>query len=352
MSTAVDPVPPTGLRAAVANLFPGYFALVMATGIISIASHFLGWSQIALGLLIVNIPAYLVLVAMTLARIVLYPRRLAADLADHARGSGYFTTVAGTCVLGSQCLLVADWRGVAEVLLAAGLVLWVLVMYGFFTAVIVRRTKPTLEQGINGAWLIATVATQSVAILAIALAEPFGWPGPAVSFGALVFFLIGCMLYLSIITLIFYRFTFLPVETATLTPPYWINMGAVAITTLAGSSLLLSRDSSPLLVELTPFLKGFTLFFWSAGTWWIPLLVLLGAWRHFVRQYPLEYDPQFWGMVFPLGMYTAATYRLAAALPFAPLESLAWGFLPLALAAWTLTFIGLARSLWRARPWA
>ncbi|MBZ0114815.1 MAG: tellurite resistance/C4-dicarboxylate transporter family protein [Thermoanaerobaculia bacterium] len=345
MSTAADPLPPTGLRAAVANLFPGYFALVMATGIVSIASHFLGWSRVAVWLLIVNIPAYTILVAMTLARIALYPRRLTEDFADHARGSGYFTTVAGTCVLGSQCLLIADWRQAAEALLAAGLVLWVLVMYGFFTAVIVRRTKPTLEQGINGAWLIATVATQSVAILAIALREPFGWSGPIVAFGALVFFLVGCMLYLSIITLIFYRFTFLPVESATLTPPYWINMGAVAITTLAGSSLLLSRDNSPLLVELTPFLKGFTLFFWAAGSWWIPLLILLGVWRHLVCRHPLEYDPQFWGMVFPLGMYTAATYRLAAALPFAPIQLIARVFLPIALATWALTFVGLIRRL-------
>src|SRR5690606_23214038 len=103
-----------------------------------------------------------------------------------------------------------------------------------------------------------------------------------------------------------YRFTFLPLASANLTPPYWISMGAVAITTLAGANLLLSAGDSPLLEELRPFLKGFTLFFWAAGTWWIPLLVLLGAWRHLVRRLPLRYDPQYWGMVFPLGMYAAA----------------------------------------------
>lgn len=332
------------LSRAVADLYPGYFALVMATGIVSIASHGLGWPVVPTLLLAVNLPAYGILVGLTLARIVLHPRRLAADLADHARGSGYFTAVAGTCVLGSQSLLVAGWRAVAELLLGAGLVLWVLVMYGFFTAVVVRRAKPSLEQGINGAWLIATVATQSVAVLAVALGEPFGWAREVVTFGALAFFLVGCMLYLAIITLIFYRFTFLPFESATLTPPYWINMGAVAITTLAGSSLLLSADQSALLVELRPFLKGFTLFFWSAGTWWIPLLLVLGVWRHLVRRHPLAYDPQFWGMVFPLGMYTAATHRLSLALPFPLLESVATGALPIALIAWAAAAIGWARQ--------
>ncbi len=344
--TASAERPPAGrLAKAVADLFPGYFALVMATGIVSIAGHLLGWPRLARALFWVNLPAYSTLLALTAARLVLFPRRLAADFADHARGSGYFTTVAGTCVLGSQCLLVAGWRGAAEALFGAGLALWGLVMYAFFAAVIVRETKPTLEQGINGAWLIATVATQSVAVLALGLGDPFGWPAEAVAFGALVFFLVGCMLYLAIITLIFYRFTFLPLATAALTPPYWISMGAVAITTLAGSSLVLARQRSPLLLELAPFLKGFTLFFWAAGTWWIPLLVLLGVWRHIVRRHPLDYDPQYWGMVFPLGMYAAATSRLAEALPLAPLAAISRIFLPVAIVAWAATLLGLVRIL-------
>lgn len=345
MTASADRPPAGRLAKAVAGLFPGYFALVMATGIVSIAAHLLGWPRLARALFWVNLPAYATLVALTAARLVLFPRRLAADFADHARGSGYFTTVAGTCVLGSQCLLIAGWRGAAEALFGAGLVLWAVVMYAFFAAVIVRETKPTLEQGINGAWLIATVATQSVAVLALGLGDPFGWPAEAVAFGALVFFLVGCMLYLAIITLIFYRFTFLPLATATLTPPYWISMGAVAITTLAGSSLLLARERSPLLVELAPFLKGFTLFFWAAGTWWIPLLVVLGVWRHIVRRHPLDYDPQYWGMVFPLGMYAAATSRLAEVLSLAPLAAASRGFLPVAIVAWAATLLGLVRNL-------
>lgn len=329
----------------IADLFPGYFAAVMATGIVSIAGQLLGWTHLARVLLYVNAPAYVALTLMTLARLVRFPQRLIADFADHARGSGFFTTVAGTCVLGSQCLLVGGRRDAAEALLTVGFTLWLLVMYGFFTTVIVREKKPTLEQGINGAWLIATVATQSVALLALAVRDPFGWPEEAVAFGALVFFLIGCMLYLAIITLIFYRFTFLPLATATLTPPYWINMGAVAISTLAGSTLLLAQERSTLLVSLAPFLKGFTLFFWAAGTWWIPLLVLLGVWRHVIRRYPLVYDPQYWGMVFPLGMYTAATLRLSQALPFPPLGAIAKWFYPLALLAWAATTLGWATSL-------
>ncbi len=347
MRTRSDEVPRGRIPAAIAALFPGYFALVMATGIVSIACQLLGHPVIARTLLALNLVFYAALLALTLARAAFFPRRLFDDLRDHARGSGYFTLVAATHVLGSQCLRVAAWRGAAELLFAAGVALWVLVMYSFFLAVIVRVEKPTLGQGINGAWLLATVSTQSVAVLGAGLVDPLGWSAAATLFGALIFYLIGCMLYLSIITLIFYRFTFLELETAALTPPYWINMGAVAITTLAGASLLLVADRSPLISALAPFLRGFTLFFWAAGTWWIPLLLLLGAWRHLWRRHALTYDPQYWAMVFPLGMYAAATWQLAAALPMAPLGTFARATLPVALLAWTATAAGMAHSWWR-----
>ena len=61
------------LTAAVATLFPGYFALVMATGIVSIATFLLGMSSIAWVLLVINIAAYAVLWLLTLARLIRLP---------------------------------------------------------------------------------------------------------------------------------------------------------------------------------------------------------------------------------------------------------------------------------------
>ena len=48
------------------------------------------------------------------------------------------------------------------------------------------------------------------------------------------------MLYIVVIGLMFYRWTFFALDPDQATPPYWINMGALAITTLAGSNLLLA----------------------------------------------------------------------------------------------------------------
>ena len=218
-STTATPQQPSGLLKAVADLFPGYFALVMATRIISIAAHLLEMRTVALALLVVNLIAYVILCSFLVLRLILFFSRIKADIGDHVRGPGFFTVVAGTCVFGSQLIIVAGRDGVAAFLWLVALVLWSVIMYTFFTAVTVRENKPSLESGLNGAWLIAVVATQSISVLGTLLAVRWEAYREPLLFFTLCMFLIGCMLYVLLITLIFYRFTFLNVTSATLTPP-------------------------------------------------------------------------------------------------------------------------------------
>ncbi len=332
---------------AAADLFPGYFALVMATGIVSIAAHLLEMETVAITLLVVNVIAYVVLWVLLAVRLIWFFPRIRNDITDHVRGPGFFTVVAGTCVFGSQLIIVAGRYSAATFLWFAALVLWVIIMYTFFTAVTVRENKPSIEAGLNGVWLIAVVATQSISVLGTLLVSQWQAYREPVLFFTLCMFLIGCMLYLLLITLIFYRFSFVNITSEMLTPPYWINMGAVAITTLAGARLIIAAPDWSLLRDVLPFLKGFTLFFWAAGTWWIPLLFILGFWRHVYKRFPLRYDPQYWGMVFPLGMYTVCTFQLSNAIGFSPLQIIPRYFFYLALAAWLAAISGLIHSLVR-----
>ncbi len=330
---------------AIENLPPAYFSLVMATGIVSIACDLLGMRSIALALFVINIVAFVSLWLLTLLRLVLFRQRLLADLKTHALCPGYFTIVAGTCVLGIQFVSLVGADGIGLWLWILAGLLWLLITYAVFTAIITRPQKPSLAKGLNGAWLIAAVATHAVSILGALIAFRFEAYQETILFLALVLYLMGCMLYLNIIAIIFLRLTFVDLEPADLTPPYWINMGATAITTQAGSTLILNSWQSPLLAELVPYLKGFTLFFWAAGTWWIPLLIALLIWTYLVRRVPLNYSPQFWGAVFPMGMYTASTYQFARATESDFLLVIPQVSVYVALLAWALTFTGLVRQL-------
>ncbi|ANU26171.1 tellurite resistance/C4-dicarboxylate transporter family protein [Planococcus versutus] len=328
------------------TLFPSYFAFIMATGALSISAFLLGMRVLADAFLYLNIAAFIILWILTLIRLVRNSKQIFADLTSHTIGSGFFTTVAGTCVLGSQLIIVAQSYTAALYLWGLGIFLWVIVMYTFFTAVTVAKNTPTLEEGINGAWLIAAVATQSISILGTLLVPYLSSGRDVVLFFTVCMYFLGCMLYLNIITLIFYRFTFLKLDFTAMTPPYWINMGAVAITSLAGATLILNATYWSFLVEIRPFLKGFTLFFWAAGTWWIPLLFILVFWRHVYHRYPLDYGPQWWAMVFPLAMYTTSTWKLAVALDVPFLKAIPRVMFYVALLTWLAVFGGLLHHVY------
>ena len=336
-----------------AVLSPANFGMVMATGIVSLAAWFLNRHSIAHALFYLNNLLYAVLCILTVARAVRYPKEFFGDMVSHLRGPGFFTFVAGTSVLGTQYVTMFSNYGAALVFWGVGVVSWVVLTYTIFAAFIVKEDKPTLERGISGAWLLAVVATQSIAVLSTLLASRSGQVYRLeLNFIALSMWLWGGMLYIWMMSLIFYRYTFFRLAPGDLAPPYWINMGAMAISTLAGSLLIENAPHAPYLNSLLPFLKGFTIFYWATATWWIPMLLILGVWRHVYKRFPVSYDPLYWGAVFPLGMYTASTLQMSAAMNLVFMELIPKLFFPVAMAAWLITFTGLLHQILRLVRWA
>lgn len=326
------------IKEDIQNLFPSYFALVMATGIVSIASYILKIPFLDKVLFYINIFAYSLLWVLLIFRMIFYFNNFKNDYLDHAKSPGFLTIIAATNILGVQYFVIFNNFQVANFLYCLGVLLGIILIYSFFLVITIKEEKPTLSEGINGIWLLIIVSIQSISILGSFVAKNLDTNKEFVLFISLISFLIGCFFYIVVITLIFYRLTFFKINAEQFAPAYWINTGAVAITTLAGSLLILDSEQWGLLSELKNFTTGLTLLFWGVSTWWIPLIFILGIWRHFKKLIPFAYHPQYWGMVFPLGMYAVCTFRLSQAIEFPVLKSISLIFGYISILAWLIIF--------------
>lgn len=330
-------------RRWLAQLFPGYFALVMATGIVAIASGQQDLDVLADILYGVAAIGYVVLAVLYVARFVLYRRPFLDDLTSHQKGFAFLTAVAGTNVLGAASIVLYGWWWIGWTLWFTGVVLWLVLVYVVLVAAILRDPKPGLANGINGTWFLLTVATESVAVLGALLLRRTD--NEVLALACLAAFTLGIVLYIIVMTSLFLRWTFEPLDPSQADPPSWIAAGAVAITVLAGSNLLLVRADIALVDQMAPFLDGMVVLAWGTATFWFPVMVAIGVWRHFVRHVPLRYEPAYWALVFPIGMYGAATFRMRQALPLQSLEWLPKFVLVIAIMAWTLAFAGVLMYL-------
>jgi len=323
------------------TLLPGYFAFVMATGIVASGLNAFGYGTIARVLFVLGILGYLKLWVLSICRVVRYPVDMWADFTSFSRGPGFFTTVAGTGILGAVAIRLYDSTVIAFGLLCFDAVLWFVMSYLFATVVVVSAEKPTAERGVNGGWLVIVVATQSLSVLSALLNDRIPL------FIPVALFVTGCATYLLLISLIVSRLILTKVDVADLAPPYWIMMGAASISCLAGVELNKHSATWGLNVNAFPVLQAVTLFFWIVATGWIPLLVCLGVWRHVIKRAPLGYEPQLWSIVFPLGMYAFATFSVSEYFKLPFIEPIASTFLAIACLAWVIVLCGMLRSAYR-----
>jgi tellurite resistance protein TehA-like permease len=334
------------LARQIVTLYPGTFAMVMATGIISNALYLENWRGISDALFAVNAVAYPVLLVATLIRAVRFGSALWADLISPRLVFSFFTIVAGTDVFGIGVNL-RGYAGLALALWLFALVLWFGLIYLSFGVLTFLNTAHGANV-VHGGWLIAIVGTESLVILGTQIAPPLGELGTAVFVLIHMLWGIGLAFYGIFITLFASRIFFLDFEPDDITPLLWVVMGAAAISTNAGSTLILTDSGLAFLHSMRPFIDGVTLIAWAWGTWWIPLLILFGIWKHGVCRVPITYTPMLWSLVFPLGMYALASLRLSLASDFPPLHSISLAMVWVALAAWAATSVGLVVATCRS----
>jgi tellurite resistance protein TehA-like permease len=333
---------------AIRDLHPGYFAFVMATGIISTGTFLLGPSWLSRALLVIASAGLVVLSVALVIRLVRFRPNVAADVRAPDRVFGFFTITAGMDVLGVR--LAAAGHPLATAILAAlAAVVWLVLTYGVPASLLLARTHDSVLRGVNGTWLLWVVSTQSLSVVASTLVPV--WPSQSRLLApvAIGLWSVGLLLYLMLVSLIMLRWLTVPMTPETLGPPYWILMGATAISVLAGAKIMSLPAALPVVRATVGFVEGFSYALWAFGTWWIPLLVVLGFWRHVRHHWPLTYEPTLWSVVFPLGMYSVATLSFGKAADLAFMEPLSRFMLWVAVAAWVLVAAAFVARLTR-RP--
>lgn len=338
------------LQGFVRTLPPGYFALVMASGIVSVGLVQEGFLIASRTLLMIAIAAHLAFIVLTGWRLLRHRTELVADLRDPRRAFGFFTFVAGTNVIGVR-LSGADRADIALVLLLVAACVGVLLGYLIpWLAVLGREERPVIATA-NGTWFVWVVASQSVAVLAAALEPIYPTWRAALAMVAVLAWSVGVILYAATAVFVSLRLMLYPLRPIDLDPPYWVAMGAVAVTVVAGARIV-EMDSTPMVDATRGLIAGLSVVFWCFATWLIPVLVAAGVWRHLIRRIPLRYESTLWSVVFPLGMYAVAGIYLGRADQLPIVEAIGQTWLWVGVLAWLLTAVLMVVSLARPRPTA
>ena len=216
----------------VERLTPGYFALVMASGIISIGLGLTGFRVLSVLLFAVCIVAYVVLLGLNLWRFAAFRHAMVEDFKDPKRAFGFFTFVAGTNVLGARAAA-EGWYSLTAWLLVVSFSVWLVLGYVIpWSAVLSRAQRPAVALA-NGTWFIWVVASQSVAVSAATLEVVMHDLRAYLAILAVLSWSVGVFLYAASAIIVALRIMLYELDPKDFDPPYWVAMGAVAITVVA-----------------------------------------------------------------------------------------------------------------------
>lgn len=332
----------------VERLTPGYFALTMASGIVSVALSMGGFETASHLLFAVGGISYVVLVVLNVWRFLVARHAMAEDFRDPRRAFGFFTFVAGTNVLGVRAAT-EGWTTLTAVLLVIGGLTWVVLGYVVpWSAVLSRAERPVVKTA-NGTWFVWVVASQSVAVSAATLEGPLEGVRHGLAVLAVLAWSVGVFTYGACAVFVSLRMMLYRLEPEEFEPPYWVSMGAIAITVVAGATIV-EMEATPMVEAIRGLVAGLSVVFWCVATWLVPVLFAAGLWRHALRGVPLRYEPTLWSIIFPLGMYAVASIALGRADRLPIVESIGDAWLWVALAAYLLVFVAMLHSLvtrWR-----
>jgi tellurite resistance protein TehA-like permease len=311
----------------------------MASGIVSVGMKLEGFEFVSLLLLVVCAASFIVLLVLTSWRAISYPGAVRDDFMDPRRAFGFFTLVAGADVLGVR-LYMAGYPGFTSALLLIAGATFLVIGYVIPWTAALSKQKQSVVATANGTWFIWVVASQSIAIAAATLEPEVESARAILALVAVVAWSVGVLLYGATAVFVALRLMLYPFGPEEFTPPYWVTMGALAITVLAGARIV-DMAEAPMVAAAGHLIAGLSVVLWGIATWLIPPLIAAGLWRHVMHRLPLRYEPTLWSIIFPLGMYAVASLALGATDNLPIVLWIGKVELWVAFAAWLITFIAM-----------
>lgn len=324
-----------GFRLIDVELRPDVFAAVMATGIVSVSAEDHHYRWISDALAGVAVLALVVMVALEIRHV--QRQGFPYTLSDIDILVRLFTFVAACAVLGAR------FEAYPAVIWPLAVIAWL--SWVLLTPLTVRHMWPYKWTGLrdraHGLWELVSVATSGLAIVTAHLA--LLGRDEALFAVSLAIWLVAIGMYCVITWLILWRAAVAPADELW-QPHNWILMGGLAIATLAGDRLHRAALTIGTQDWLLAMVRSVTVATCVVATLWIPPLVYVT-----VRRLRLSFMGAWWAMVFPLGMYSAATFAMTIETGWQPFETLSAVFFWIAFAAWLTVALAAVVAFRHAR---
>ena len=341
---------------------PNWFTVSMGTGVVAlIVSEFpmlkaLTW-QLGTGLWYFNILLFVLFTVLYGLRWAFYPHE-AKQIFQHPSMSLFLGTIPmalatilngflkyGQPIYGDTAVQIAQTLWYADVVLAL-LVAWV-VPFAMY-----RHQEHALQQ-MTAVWLLPIVACEVAASSGGLLLGHLAADTHAVAIllGSYVLWGVSVLPAFAILTILMLRLVLHKLPEKELAVSSWLALGPIGTAALA--LLVLGHQAPTLMASLGLVQLGqlfqqtgilASLILLGFGLWWLGIAVLTTL--HHAKQ-DLPFNLGWWGLTFPLGVYTLAILTLAQQLNLAFLYAVGYAFAAILMLLWSLVATKTAHGFYQ-----
>lgn len=341
---------------------PNWFTVSMGTGVVAlIVSEFpmlkaLTW-QLGTGLWYFNILLFVLFTVLYGLRWAFYPHE-AKQIFQHPSMSLFLGTIPmalatilngflkyGQPIYGDTAVQIAQTLWYADVVLAL-LVAWA-VPFAMY-----RHQEHALQQ-MTAVWLLPIVACEVAAssgglLLGHLVADTHA---VAILLGSYVLWGVSVLPAFAILTILMLRLVLHKLPEKELAVSSWLALGPIGTAALA--LLVLGHQAPTLMASLGLAQLGqlfhqagilASLILLGFGLWWLGIAVLTTL--HHAKQ-DLPFNLGWWGLTFPLGVYTLAILTLAQQLNLAFLYAVGYAFATILMLLWSLVATKTAQGFYQ-----